>query len=41
MSHAHSGSRKYLLYGGRNTGRQITSITVALEGFLMPASKAA
>ena len=32
MSHAHSGSRKYLLYGGRNTGRQITSITVALEG---------
>ncbi len=23
---------KYLLYGGRNTGRQITSITVALEG---------
>lgn len=32
MSHAHSGSRKCLLYGGRNTGRQITSITVALEG---------
>ncbi|MCI5563882.1 MAG: hypothetical protein MR393_12245 [Intestinimonas massiliensis] len=32
MSHAHSGGRKYLLYGGRNTGRQIASITVALEG---------
>lgn len=27
-----SGGRKYLLYGGRNTGRQIASITVALEG---------
>lgn len=32
MSHAHSGGRKNLLYGGRNTGRQIASITVALEG---------
>ena len=32
MSHAHSGGRKYLLYGGRNTGRQIANITVAPDG---------
>lgn len=33
MSHAHSGGRKYLLYGGRNTGRQMQISPLRRMGF--------